>query len=51
MRIDYADYKKADGFRLPHRIQYFDEGRLLGTDRLSTIDVVMTAPSCDDAET
>jgi hypothetical protein len=47
IRIDYADYRTADGFRLPHRIQYFEEGRLLATDRFSAIEVAMAADARD----
>jgi hypothetical protein len=51
IRIDYDDYREADGFRLPHRIQYFEGGRLLATDRFSSVEVVMTAPTGDEAGT
>ncbi|MGH8223451.1 MAG: hypothetical protein ACREQZ_10815, partial [Woeseiaceae bacterium] len=49
LRVDYDDYKEADGFRLPHRIRYYDEGRLLATDRYSGIDVVMMGASAGQA--
>jgi hypothetical protein len=41
IRIEYSDYKEADGFRLPHQIEYFEGGRLLATDRFSRISVRM----------
>ncbi|MFQ5549275.1 MAG: hypothetical protein ACE5FV_13350 [Woeseia sp.] len=43
IRIEYSDYRDADGFRLPHRIQYFEQGRLLATDRFSSIQTVSAA--------
>lgn len=41
IRIEYSNYKEADGFRLPHQIQYFQEGQLLAVDRYSNITVGM----------
>jgi hypothetical protein len=41
IRIEYSDYKEADGFRLPHQIEYFEGGHLLATDRFSRISVRM----------
>jgi len=45
LRIEYADYQEADGFRLPHRIRYFEDDRLLATDRFSTIEVTLAPPT------
>lgn len=45
IRIDYAEFKDADGFRLPHQIQYFERGQLLATDRFSDISVTMASQS------
>jgi len=42
-RVEYSDYKEADGFRLPHQIQYFEENRLLATDRFSSVHVTMAS--------
>jgi hypothetical protein len=39
IRIEYSDYREADGFRLPHQIEYFDGEHLLATDRFSQIHV------------
>lgn len=50
IRIEYSDYKEADGFRLPHQIQYFEDDRLLATDRFSQIEVTMTTSSIADAD-
>lgn len=41
IRIEYSDYKDADGFRLPHQIEYFEGGHLLATDRFTRISVRM----------
>lgn len=49
IRIEYADYKEADGFRLPHEIQYFEGDQLLATDRFSQISVTMAAGEEGDA--
>lgn len=42
--LEYSDYKDVDGYRLPHRIQYFDGGRLLATDRFDKIEVQTMSP-------
>ena len=49
IRIEYSVYKTADGFRLPHQIQYFEDDQLLATDRFSQISVA-TAASASDIE-
>ena len=49
IRIEYADYREADRFRLPHQIQYFEDGRLLATDRFSSIEVSMAETSVEQA--
>ncbi len=49
IRIEYSDYKQADGFRLPHQIEYFDGDQLLAVDRFSRITVGMAASSSNDA--
>ena len=41
IRIEYSDYRRTDGFRLPHQIEYFDGENLLATDRFSRISVRM----------
>ncbi|MHC4230336.1 MAG: hypothetical protein ACYSW0_23120 [Planctomycetota bacterium] len=46
-RVEYSDYKEADGFRLPHQIQYFEENRLLATDRFSTVHVTMSSSTSE----
>ena len=48
IRIDYSDYKETDGFRLPHQIQYFEDDRLLATDRFSLIQVTTASSTRDD---
>lgn len=48
IRIEYADYKEADGFRLPHQIQYFEGDQLLATDRFSQIHVTMAESASED---
>jgi hypothetical protein len=45
IRIEYSDYREADGFRLPHQVQYFEGRSLLATDRFSLINVRLAAPS------
>jgi hypothetical protein len=50
-RVEYADYKEADGFRLPHQIQYFEENRLLATDRFSSVHVTMSASTSEEDAT
>lgn len=47
IRIDYADYREADGFRLPHRVEYFANGRPLAIDRFSSIEVAVRGSSTD----
>ncbi len=49
IRIEYSDYKEADGFRLPHQIEYFEDNLLLAVDRFSRITVSMAASASDDA--
>ena len=49
IRIEYSDYKDADGFRLPHQIDYFEGERLLATDRFSQISVTMAGSIAGDA--
>ncbi len=49
IRIEYSDYKEADGFRLPHQIEYFEGDRLLATDRFSQITVRMAESDAGDA--
>ena len=49
IRIEYSDYKEADGFRLPHQIEYFEGDRLLATDRFSQISVKMAESNAGDA--
>ncbi|MFQ6005613.1 MAG: hypothetical protein ACE5OQ_08910 [Woeseia sp.] len=51
IRIEYSDYKDADGFRLPHQIQYFEEDRLLATDRFSRIQVMMAPAKAEEDAT
>ena len=48
IRIEYSDYKEADGFRLPHQIEYFEGGHLLATDRFSRISVRMAEKVSED---
>ena len=48
IRIDYSDYREADGFRLPHQIQYFENERLLATDQFSSIQVTTASSTGDD---
>ena len=43
IRIEYSDFKEADGFQLPHQIQYFEGNQLLATDRLSNVKVTLAA--------
>ena len=47
IRIEYSEYKTADGFRLPHQIQYFEDDQLLATDRFSQISVTTVASASD----
>jgi len=49
IRIEYSDYKDTDGFRLPHQIDYFENGRLLAKDHFSLIKVGMAASESDNA--
>ena len=49
IRIEYSDYKDADGFRLPHQIDYFENDRLLASDHFSLINVSMAASESDNA--
>lgn len=51
IRIEYSDYKEADGFRLPHQIQYFEENRLLTTDQFSLIHVSMASSTSEEDAT
>lgn len=37
--VEYDDFRKADGFRLPHEVRYFDGERLLAVDRYEDITV------------
>lgn len=48
IRIEYSEYAEADGFRLPHKIQYYDGDRLLATDRFSSISVTMDESGTDE---
>ena len=50
IRIEYSDYKETDGFRLPHQVQYFQEEKLLATDRYSRITVSMAESAGENAE-
>lgn len=49
IRIEYADYKEVDGFRLPHQVRYFQEENLLAIDRYTRITVGMTAKTLEAA--
>lgn len=40
--LEFDDYRDSDGFRLPHQVRYFDEGRLLATERFDHIEVTVT---------
>ncbi|MEE8345638.1 MAG: hypothetical protein V3R35_09890 [Woeseiaceae bacterium] len=51
LRVEYSDYKEADGFRLPHQIQYFEENRLLATDRFSSVHVTMSSSISEEDTT
>jgi hypothetical protein len=37
--LEFSDYRDADGFRLPHRIAYYDGDRLVATDRFDDVNV------------
>ncbi len=37
--IEYSDYRDVAGYRLPHRVDYYDEDRILVTDRFDLIEV------------
>ncbi len=41
--LEFDDYRESDGFRLPHQVQYFDQGRLLATERFDHIEVTETS--------
>lgn len=49
IRIEYSDYKEADGFRLPHQIDYFEDDRLLARDRFSRISVSTAEPASGES--
>ncbi len=49
IRIDYSDFKEADGFRLPHQVRYFQEKKLLAIDNYSRITVSMAAQESEGA--
>ena len=51
IRIEYSDYKEADGFRLAHQVEYFQNKQLLAVDRYSRITVSMTAQKSEGATT
>jgi hypothetical protein len=40
--IEYSDFSDVDGFRLPHRVDYFECDQLLMSDRFSNIVVEMS---------
>jgi len=50
IRVEYSDYKDVDGIRLPHQVQYFQEEKLLATDRYSRITVRMAESVGENAE-
>ena len=39
--LEFDDYRESGGFRLPHQVRYFDEGRLLATERFDSIKVTL----------
>lgn len=41
--LEFADYQESDGFRLPHQVRYFDQGRLLAIERYDHIEVTKTS--------
>jgi len=48
IRIEYSDYRETDGFRLPYQVEYFEDHRLLVTDRFSQINVTMAVSETDE---
>ncbi len=40
--LEFDDYRESDGFRLPYQVRYFDEGRLIATERFDHIKVTVT---------
>jgi len=47
IRIEYSEYKEADGFRLAHRIRYFERDQLLAPDLFSSIPVTVAPGNSD----
>ncbi|HZD54171.1 MAG TPA: hypothetical protein VE175_14060 [Woeseiaceae bacterium] len=45
--LELGDYRDEDGFRLPHRIEYYDGDELLATDRYTSVDVELISPAAD----
>lgn len=37
--IEYSDFRDGDGFRFPHRVDYFEDDQLLMSDRFTSIEV------------
>ena len=37
--LEFSDYREADGFRLPHRVDYYEGQERVATDRFESIVV------------